>query len=127
MPVKKVLTNKAPAAIGPYSQAVIAGGMLFASGQIPLDPSGQVVAGGVEVQTSRVLDNLKEVLDAAGCIFADVVKTTLFIKDMNDFPAVNRVYSKFFAEPFPARSTVEVARLPKDVLIEIELIAVIRN
>jgi 2-iminobutanoate/2-iminopropanoate deaminase len=125
MPAKKIIdTKSAPAAIGPYSQAVWAGDLLFTSGQIPLDPAtGQIVEGGVEAQARRALENVRTVLEAAGLSMADVVKATVFIKDMNDFPKINEVYSSFFQAPFPARSCVEVARLPKDVLVEIEVVA----
>lgn len=119
-----VQTSSAPAAIGPYSQAVRAGDLLFVSGQIPLDPAtGQLVGPEIEAQTRRVLDNLKAILDAGGAGFGDVVKTTIFLKDMNDFQKVNEVYGTYFKAPFPARATVEVARLPRDVRVEIECIA----
>jgi 2-iminobutanoate/2-iminopropanoate deaminase len=114
----------APKAIGPYSQAVRAGQLLFASGQIPTDPgTGAIVEGDVAAQTRRVLDNLGAVLKAAGLSFADVVRTTVFLADMNDFAAMNDVYGKYFSEPYPARATVQVARLPKDARVEIDLIA----
>ena len=114
----------APKAIGPYSQAVRAGQLLFVSGQVPLDPAtGQIVAGDVAAQTRRVFDNLGAVLKAGGRSFADVVRTTVFLADMNDFAAVNEVYGTYFSEPYPARATVQVARLPKDARIEIDLIA----
>ncbi len=120
-------TAEAPAAIGPYSQAIRIGNLVFTSGQIALDPvTGQLVSGGIEVQTHRVLQNLGAVLAAAGLDFTSVVKTTVFLKDMNHFPAVNAIYAEYFQAkdgPAPARSTVEVARLPKDVLVEIEAIA----
>ena len=120
-------TAGAPAAIGPYSQAVRSGDLLFTSGQVALDPgTGNVVEGGIEAQTERVLANLGAVLEAAGAGFADVVKTTVFLKDMNDFAAMNTIYARAFAPDGvvpPARSTVEVSRLPKDVLVEIEVIA----
>ena len=113
-----IATPKAPQAIGPYSQAIKANGFLFSSGQIALDPAtGQVIAGDVAVQTERVLTNLGEVLRAAGSSFEQVVKTTVFLKNMSDFAAMNAVYGHFFAQQPPARSTVEVARLPKDVLV----------
>ena len=119
-----VHTDKAPAAIGPYSQAVKAGGFLFLSGQVALDPaSGQVVEGDVRAQTERVLQNLQAVLAAAGSSLAAVVKTTVFLADMNDFAAMNEVYGRFFSSDPPARVTVQVARLPKDVPVEIDLIA----
>ncbi len=118
-------TDKAPAAIGPYAQAIKANGFLFTSGQIPIDPStGDIVPGGIEAQAAQVLKNLSAVLSAAGVGFENVVKTTVFIKDMNDFPKLNAIYATYFIEPFPARSTVEVVRLPKDVLVEIEAVAV---
>jgi len=114
----------APKAIGPYSQAVRAGQLLFASGQIPTDPvTGAIVHGDVAAQTRRVFDNLGAVLKAANLSFADVVRTTVFLADMNDFSAMNEVYGKYFSEPYPARATVQVARLPKDARVEIDLIA----
>ena len=119
-----VSTTNAPAAIGPYSQATKIGNFVFTSGQIPIDPAtGQVVAGSVEEQTRLVLTNLTAVLEAAGTSLDKVVKTTVFIKNMNDFAAINAVYATFFTNEPPARSCVEVARLPKDVLVEIEAIA----
>ncbi len=118
-----IATDKAPAAIGPYSQAIKLGGLLFTSGQIPLDASGQLVAGGIEEQTHQVFRNLEAVLAEAGASFSDVVKATVFMKDMNQFGVVNDIYSSYFGEHKPARSTVEVARLPKDVFVEIEVIA----
>ena len=114
----------APKAIGPYSQAVRAGQLLFVSGQVPLDPAtGQIVAGDIAAQTRRVFDNLGAVLNAGGRSFADVVRTTVFLADMNDFAAVNEVYGSYFSEPYPARATVQVARLPKDARVEIDVIA----
>jgi 2-iminobutanoate/2-iminopropanoate deaminase len=122
-----VVTTGAPAAIGPYSQAVRVGDLLFTSGQIALDPAtGAMVEGGVDAQTVRVCENLKAVLEAAGVGFAQVLKTTVFLKDMGDFASMNGVYGKYFSPggvAAPARSTVEVARLPKDALVEIEVIA----
>jgi len=119
-----VETTNAPAAIGPYSQAVWAGDLLFCSGQIPIDPAtGQLVEGDAATQARQVLTNVKAVLEAAGLTMADVVKATVFFKSMNDFQAVNEVYASFFPAPCPARSGVEVARLPRDVLVEIEVIA----
>jgi 2-iminobutanoate/2-iminopropanoate deaminase len=124
---EKIQTGKAPAAIGPYSQAVKVGEWIFTSGQIPLDPfTGQIVAGDVEAQTERVIANLRAVLEAAGSSLARVVKTTVYLKDMDDFVAMNGVYGKHFAGEgvvAPARSTVEVARLPKDVKVEIDVVA----
>jgi 2-iminobutanoate/2-iminopropanoate deaminase len=124
---KAVSTKSAPAAIGPYSQAVRVGDFLYTSGQVGLDPAtGTLIEGSIETQTTRVLDNLKAVLEAAGTDFAHVVKTTVFLKNMGDFAAMNAIYGKYFAPEgvvAPARSTVEVARLPKDALVEIEAIA----
>ena len=118
-----VSTNEAPAAIGPYSQAMRIGNLLFTSGQIPLDASGQLVEGSVEEQTHQVFRNLQAVLAAAGATLNDVVKATVFLKDMNQFAAVNTIYESYLGDHKPARSTVEVARLPRDVSVEIELIA----
>jgi 2-iminobutanoate/2-iminopropanoate deaminase len=119
-----VTTGRAPAAIGPYSQAVRSGSFLFCSGQIPLDPaSGQLVEGGIEAQTARVLDNLTALLAAAGLTLGDVVKTTVFLVSMDDFPAMNEVYARYFDEDPPARSTIGVAALPKGARVEIEAIA----
>ena len=121
---QSISTPAAPKAIGPYSQAVRAGQLLFASGQIPTDPiRGAIVDGDVAAQTRRVFDNLGAVLKAANLSFADVVRTTVFLADMNDFAAMNAVYGTFFSEPYPARATVQVARLPKDARVEIDLIA----
>ena len=121
-----VSTSNAPAAIGPYSQAVKLGHLVFTSGQIPLDPiTGQVVYGSVDVQAHQALTNLKAVLEAAGSSLDKVVKTTVFIKNMDDFAAINTVYASFFPSDAPARSCVEVARLPKDVLVEVEAVAYI--
>ena len=121
---KEILTKEAPAPIGPYSQAIDAGSFVFCSGQIPLDPiTGEVVGvGDVEAQTKQVMKNISAVLKEAGATFNHVVKTTIFLKSMGDFPKVNPIYGESFQAPFPARSTVEVARLPKDVLVEIEVI-----
>ncbi len=120
-----VRTQDAPAPVGPYNQAVACGDLIFASGQIPLDPAtADVVAGGVEEQTEQVLKNLKAVLEAAGSSLDRVVKTTVFLRDMNDFAQMNGVYARFFEEvTAPARSTIQVARLPKDVAVEIEAVA----
>jgi 2-iminobutanoate/2-iminopropanoate deaminase len=119
-----ISTTDAPGAIGPYCQAIQAGGFLFLSGQIPLDPAtGQIVEGDIEAQTERVLKNLTAVLAAAGATMANVVKTTVFLKDMGDFARMNAVYAQHFPAPAPARSTVEAARLPRDVRVEIDLIA----
>lgn len=120
-----IVADTAPQAIGPYSQAVEAGGFLFVSGQIPLEPaSGQMVEGGIEVQTARVLDNLQAILTAAGASLADVVKTTVYLKDMGDFARVNEVYARYFAKDCPARGCVAVSDLPKGALVEIDVIAV---
>ena len=124
MPLKTVKTDQAPAAIGPYSQAIVAGGFVFTAGQIAIDPAnGQLVTGDVKAQTERVLANLAAVLGAAGCSWRHVVKTTVFLQDMNDFPAVNEIYGRILGDARPARSTVQVAGLPRAVLVEIEAIA----
>ena len=116
----------APKAIGPYSQAIRAGNLLFLSGQIPLDPvSGAVIEGDVKAQTERVFQNIGAVLKAAGASFANVVRTTVFLADMTEFAAMNEVYARYVVDPPPARSTVQVARLPKDVRVEIDVIAVL--
>ena len=121
---KIVSTNEAPAAIGPYSQAVRRGSLLFCSGQIPLDPkSGEIVSGDIATQTRRVLDNIAAVLRAEGLTFDNVVKTTIFLTDLRDFQTVNEVYSSYFKEQPPARSTVQVSALPKGAKVEIEVIA----
>lgn len=121
-----IVTDKAPAAIGPYSQAVKAGGFLFCSGQIPLDPvSGEMVSGAIEEETVQVMNNLKSVLEAAGVGFGQVVKTTIYLTDMADFPAVNQVYGEYFPEVKPARATVAVSALPRSARVEIEAIAVV--
>jgi 2-iminobutanoate/2-iminopropanoate deaminase len=125
MTKEAIVTASAPGAIGPYSQAVAAGGMVFVSGQIPIDPAtGDLVAGGVGEQTERVIENLRAVLDAGGCTFADVVKTTVFVTDLSHFATVNAIYGRAFPPPFPARATVQVSALPKGALVEIEAIAV---
>jgi len=119
-----VKTNKAPAAIGPYSQAVRSGGFLFCSGQIPLDPeTGKMVEGGIEAQTERVLMNLEAVLAAGGASLTAVVKTTVYLADLGDFPVMNAVYGRFFPGSPPARATVQVAKLPAGALVEIDAIA----
>jgi 2-iminobutanoate/2-iminopropanoate deaminase len=119
-----VQTDAAPAAIGPYSQAIIAGGFLYTAGQIPLDPvTAKVVEGDIVPQTRRVLENLQAVLAAAGASWKDVVKTTVFLQDMGDFPRMNEVYTAVMGDARPARSTVQVAALPRGVLVEIELVA----
>jgi 2-iminobutanoate/2-iminopropanoate deaminase len=125
---QQVQTDQAPAAIGPYSQAMVAGGLVFTAGQIPLDPqSMQIVEGDVAVQTERVMQNIAAVLQAAGADLSTVVKTTVFLRDMNDFAAMNEVYGRHFGDHKPARSTVQVARLPRDVAVEIEAVAVVRG
>ena len=126
MPIKTTHSDKAPAAIGPYSQAVIANGLLFTAGQIALDPvSTQVVEGDVVAQTEQVLHNLGAVLASAGASWADVVKTTVFLTDMRDFPRMNEVYARAMGDARPARSTVQVSGLPRGVLVEIDLVAVV--
>ena len=120
-----IATDRAPQAIGPYSQAIRAGNLVFASGQIPIDPAtGEFVAGGITEQTEQVLRNLSAVFEAAGLGLAQVVKTTVFLADMDDFAAMNEVYGRFFAQQPPARATVQAARLPRDARVEIEAIAV---
>ncbi|TMJ14680.1 MAG: RidA family protein [Bacillati bacterium ANGP1] len=124
MPKRVIKTEQAPPAIGPYSQAVIGNGLVFAAGQIPLDPrTGQLVPGDIRVQTRRVLENLKAVLEAAGSSMDRVVKTTVFLRDLNDFGAANEIYGEYFRESPPARSTVQVAKLPRDAAVEIEAVA----
>jgi 2-iminobutanoate/2-iminopropanoate deaminase len=123
-----ISTENAPRAIGPYSQAVRVGGFVFASGQIPIDPAtGEFVAGGVAEQTDQVLRNVSAVLEAAGTGLNRVVKTTVFLADMNDFIAMNEVYGRFFGEQPPARATVQAARLPRDARVEIEAIAILND
>jgi 2-iminobutanoate/2-iminopropanoate deaminase len=125
--VRIVHTENAPAAIGPYSQAVVAGNFLFTAGQIALDPAtGQIVQGDVSAQTERVMSNLAAVLENAGASWSDVVKTTVYLQDMADFPRVNEVYGRVMGEARPARSTVQVAGLPRGVLVEIDVIAIVR-
>lgn len=120
---KAIVTDKAPAAIGPYSQAIEIGNLIFTSGVIPVVPATGEIPGGVEAQAEQALTNLTALLEAAGTSAEKVIKTTVFIKEMNDFGKINEIYAKYFTGVFPARSCVEVARLPKDVLIEIEAIA----
>ncbi|WP_457636746.1 RidA family protein [Oceanithermus sp.] len=117
--MQRVQTDRAPAAIGPYSQAVVSGGWVFVSGQIPLTPAGELVTGGIEAQTHQALENLQAVLKAAGSDLNEVVQVTAYLSDMNDFARFNEVYTSFFSQPYPARAVVEVARLPKDVKVEI--------
>lgn len=124
--MKSVFTKSAPAAIGPYSQGVIVNNMFYSSGQIPLTADGVMVDGDIQAQTHQVFANLQAILGEAGTSLDHVVKTTVFIKDMDEFPMVNEVYGQYFSDHKPARSTVEVARLPKDALVEIEVIAVIK-
>lgn len=124
--MKTVSTTNAPAAIGPYAQGIIVNNMFYSSGQIPLTAAGDLVDGDIEAQTNQVFENLKAVLAAAGSSLDHVVKTTVFMKDMNDFVAMNEVYAAHFGEHKPARSAVEVARLPKDVKVEIEVIALVK-
>ncbi|HOX31722.1 MAG TPA: RidA family protein [Spirochaetales bacterium] len=119
---KAIATEKAPKALGPYSQGIAFGNLLFVSGQTPIVPADGTIPAGVVEQSKRALENVKAVVEAAGASMASVLKTTVFLKDMKDFPAMNEVYASYFAGTFPARSTVEVARLPKDVLVEIEAI-----
>jgi len=119
-----IATDQAPQAIGPYSQAIRAAGLIFTAGQIPIDPAtSQIVAGDVSAQTDRVLKNLAAILQASGSSLEKVLRCTVFLKDMEDFAAMNEVYGRYFKQAPPARSTVEVARLPKDVLVEIDVIA----
>jgi len=119
-----ISTNNAPAAIGPYSQAIKAGNLVFVSGQIPIIPAtGEIVRGDIKLQTKQVLENLKNILDAAGSCIDNVVKTTVFMKDLNDYTAINDVYKEFFTDKPPARAAVQAARLPRDVGVEIEAIA----
>lgn len=124
--MKKVETTNAPQAIGPYSQAIIVNNMVYSSGQIPLTPEGEMVKGDIQAQTHQVFQNLKTVLEAAGASLDTVVKTIVFLKSMDDFAAMNEVYSQYFPNHKPARSCVEVARLPKDALVEIEVVALVR-
>jgi 2-iminobutanoate/2-iminopropanoate deaminase len=122
--MESIQTDRAPQAIGPYSQAIKANGFIFASGQIPLDPATmQIVEGGIEEQTERVLDNLKAVLEAAGSSLDRVVKTTVYLADMTEFAAMNEIYARYFSATKPARATVQVARLPRDVKVEIDVVA----
>jgi len=125
--MKKIIsTDRAPKAIGPYSQAVVVNGLAFLSGQIPLDPeTNQLIQGDVVAQTVRVLENMKIVLEACGSSLAQVVKTTVFVKDLSEFATINETYAKYFPENPPARSTVEAARLPRDVRVEIECVAIV--
>lgn len=122
---QKIETNKAPAAIGPYSQAIAAGSTVYVSGQLPIDPAtGEFASQDAAGQTRQSLQNLKSILESAGYTLADVVKTTVYLKDITDFAGMNEVYAEFFAEPYPARAAFQVAALPKDALVEIEAVAV---
>jgi 2-iminobutanoate/2-iminopropanoate deaminase len=123
----QVQTKNAPQAIGPYSQGIVVNNLFYSSGQIPLRPDGTLVEGDVQVQATKLFENLKAVLEEAGASLNTVVKATVFIKDMNDFAALNEVYGDYFGDHKPARSCVEVARLPKDVLVEIEVIALVKG
>jgi 2-iminobutanoate/2-iminopropanoate deaminase len=120
-----IVSDGAPKAIGPYSPAVRAGNLVFVSGQVPIDPAtGAMIDGDVSAQSRRVFENIRALLEAAGLTFGHVVRTTVFLADMNDFAAINAVYASYFSEPYPARATVQVARLPKDARVEIDVIAV---
>jgi 2-iminobutanoate/2-iminopropanoate deaminase len=126
MPQKKISTDKAPSAIGPYSQGIATNGFIFTAGQIPLDPvAGKIVEGGIVEQTDRVMQNLEEVLRAAGATWNDVVKTTVYLHDLSHFPTVNEVYGKWLGDARPARSTVQVTALPRGAMVEIDAIAVV--
>jgi 2-iminobutanoate/2-iminopropanoate deaminase len=128
MPQRRVVsTERAPKAIGPYSQGIVSGDLLFLSGQVPIDPAtGELVAGGIEPQVVRVLDNLRAVLEAAGCGFPQVVRTTVYLTDLKDFDAMNAVYARYFNEVRPARATVQVTALPRGARVEIDAIAALR-
>ncbi|WMJ23893.1 RidA family protein [Paludicola sp. MB14-C6] len=123
---KQIATSNAPSAIGPYSQAIQIGNLLYTSGQIPINPkTGLVIEGGIEIQTKQVFQNLEAILKEANSSFEQVVKVTVFVKNMNDFAKINEIYATYFTQPYPARSCIEVSRLPKDVLVEIEIISLI--
>lgn len=124
--MKEIFTDKAPEAIGPYSQAVVAGDFLYASGAIPIDPATGEIVEGIEKQTAQVMENLKNVLQAANADFSQVVKFTIYLQNMDDFQKVNEVYGSYLEKPYPARATVEVSRLPKDVLVEIDAVAYLK-
>ena len=124
--MKQIKTDNAPAAIGPYSQAIISGNTVYCSGQIPINPNTGDIPQGVSAQAHQVFENIKNLLDASGTSIDNVIKTSVFIKDMNDFAEINAIYAEYFTEPYPARSCGEVARLPKDVLLEAEVIAEIK-
>jgi 2-iminobutanoate/2-iminopropanoate deaminase len=126
MPLNKISTDKAPSAIGPYSQGIVANGFLFTAGQIPLDPAGgKIVEGGIVEQTEQVMRNLHEVLRAAGATWGDVVKTTVYLQDLAHFPTVNEVYGKSLGDARPARSTVQVSALPRGAMVEIDVVAAV--
>jgi 2-iminobutanoate/2-iminopropanoate deaminase len=128
MPLRKISTDKAPGAIGPYSQGIVANGFLFTAGQIPLDAAaGKIVDGGIVEQTDQVMRNLQEVLKAAGASWGDVVKTTVYLHDLSHFPTVNEVYGKWLGDARPARSTVQVPALPRGAMVEIDAVAVITS
>jgi 2-iminobutanoate/2-iminopropanoate deaminase len=128
MPSKKITTERAPSAIGPYSQGIIANGFLYTAGQIPLDPtSGKMVEGGIVEQTNRVMQNIEEVLTAAGVTWNEVVKTTVYLNDLSNFPTVNDVYGKWLGDARPARSTVQVTALPRGALVEIDAVAAVAS
>lgn len=127
MSKRVVRTEEAPEAIGPYSQAIVAGGFVYTAGQLALDPrTGQLVPGDVRIQTKRVMENIKAILESAGTSLANVVKTTVFLRDMNDFGAMNEIYGSYFREDPPARSTFQVAKLPRDGAVEIEVVALLK-
>ena len=121
--MKEIKTNRAPAAVGPYSQAVISGNTVFTSGQIPINPQTGEIPRGIEEQARQAFENIKNLLEASGSGIDKVIKTTVFLSDMDDFATVNKIYAEYFCEPYPARSCVEVARLPKDVRLEVEAVA----
>lgn len=124
--MKEVFTNKAPEAIGPYSQAVIAGDFLYASGSIGINPKSGEVVEGIEKQTTQVMENLRTILQEGNVDFSQVVKFTIYLQNMNDFAKVNEIYGRYLTKPYPARATVEVSRLPKDVLVEMDVIAYLK-
>jgi 2-iminobutanoate/2-iminopropanoate deaminase len=125
--IKVITTDKAPTAVGPYSQALAVNGFVFCSGQIGIDPKTNKLVDGIEKQTRQVMENLREVISAGGSDFNHVVKTTIYLSDMNNYGLVNQIYGEYFTDNKPARATVEVSRLPKDCLIEIEAIAIVKN
>ena len=124
---KAIATPKAPAAVGPYSQGVQTGNLLFVSGQIPINPETGTIPEGIEAQTGQSLENIKAIIEAAGATLSQVVKCTVFLKDMNEFADMNKIYAEYFTEPYPARAAVEVSRLPKDVKVEIEAIVELKT